>query len=427
MTRNLAKLVSLSISIVLLASFGFSQDRDTIKTAAGSQYLISAKAGGVNYISGRVSIDRKNATSGYLVKGDSVEVGEKVITDRGSRTEILLNPGSYARIDENSSFEFITTDLDDLQLKLNRGSAIFEVYAGNGFYVTVLTPTSRFYLIKSGVYRVDVLPNGASRIEVRKGKAQVGTLDAKRLGKGKSALVSGQSASFSKFKRSDRDGFESWSRNRAKGLAKANARLKSRNVRRSVYGSSVFGNRSTFYGSGVWAYDGFSGSYCYLPFGNRRSPYGFGLRRNISYDELAQRSFYNHRIYAGSGNGNTGGSRNDSPIANPNPENNGSTPVPRRGRPRNPSSLDDDGLPVDQRKRSRGSNPRTTPRTAPRRSQPRTTPRTAPKRSQPRSAPRSVSPPRPQPRRASPPPRRSAPPRSRPAPRSKVSPKDTDQ
>jgi hypothetical protein len=38
-----------------------------------------------------------------------------------------LNPGSYIRLAENSSFEFLTTSLDDLQLKLSDGSAMLEV------------------------------------------------------------------------------------------------------------------------------------------------------------------------------------------------------------------------------------------------------------------------------------------------------------
>lgn len=411
MTRYLTKLVLFSFTSVLFASFGFAQDRDTIKTAAGSQYIISATAGGVNYVSGRVSVIRNDSTSGYLVKGDSVEVGEQIVTSRGSRTEILLNPGSFARVDENSSFEFVTTDLDDLQLKLNRGSAIFEVYAGNGFYVTVLTPASRFYLVKSGVYRVDVLANGTSRIEVRNGKAQVGNLDAKKLGKGKSALINGTSASISKFKRSERDNFEIWSRERAKGLAEANARLKSKNVTQSVFGSSAFNNRNTFFGSGVWAYDPFSGSYCYLPFGySGRSPYGFGLRRNIGYNDYSQRYYYYQRQVYNSGRNSNGGAFTEQPSTNPNPGNADGTTVRRRARLKNSDTID--GLPAQSRRRSeaspRGSNPRATPRT------------------QPRPQPRRATPPRPQPRRASPPPRRSTP-RSEPPARSRVNPKNTDQ
>ncbi|NNE98751.1 MAG: hypothetical protein HKN25_06995, partial [Pyrinomonadaceae bacterium] len=80
MNRNLAKLFSICLSVVFIASYGFSQDRDTIKTAAGSQYLISAKAGGVNYVAGRVSVLRKDSTSGILVKGDSVNDGETIDT-----------------------------------------------------------------------------------------------------------------------------------------------------------------------------------------------------------------------------------------------------------------------------------------------------------------------------------------------------------
>ncbi|NNE98560.1 MAG: hypothetical protein HKN25_06020, partial [Pyrinomonadaceae bacterium] len=318
--------------------------------------------------------------------------------------EILLNPGSYARIDQNSSFEFATTDLDDLQLKITRGSAIFEVYASKDFYVTVLTPSSRFYLIKSGVYRVDVMPDGASRIEVRKGIARVGSLSAKKLGKGKSVFVSGTSLAQTKFKRSERDAFEAWSRERAKGLAKANARLKRKSVKRSLFGSSAFNQRNTYFGSGVWAFDPRTGFYCYLPFGySGRSPYGFRLSRNIYYYDLAVRSYYYQQSYSGRRNHDSG-SNTYRPVV-PNTESGGKTNVGRPGRRKISTTIDGETAP--RRKR--------TPRFSGRRSNPRTTPRR-----QPGTAPRRVSPPRPRPRRMAPRTPQTAP-RSRPVTRTKVS------
>src|SRR5262245_58277222 len=84
---------------------------------APSKYLISAKAGGVNEIVGDVTVERAGRV-GRLFKGDEVQVGERVITGTDGKAEILMNPGSYIRLGANSSFEFVSTDLDDVRIKV---------------------------------------------------------------------------------------------------------------------------------------------------------------------------------------------------------------------------------------------------------------------------------------------------------------------
>ncbi|MDQ3800869.1 MAG: hypothetical protein M3384_15590, partial [Acidobacteriota bacterium] len=69
--------------------------------AASSIYVISAEAGGVNYVEGKVAVTRKADRSGYLLKGDELKVGDTVSTGTGGKAEILLNPGSYVTLGEN--------------------------------------------------------------------------------------------------------------------------------------------------------------------------------------------------------------------------------------------------------------------------------------------------------------------------------------
>ncbi len=293
MMKNLLSLFSALCVVALFASFSYAQNRDTVRSIAGNQYVISAQAGGVNMTIGEVSVQRKNLTSGYLVKGDSLEVGDKVVTAAGAKTEVLLNPGSYVRLGGNAEFEFITTDLDDLQLKLNRGSAMFEVYASDDFRVTVIAPGSRFYLIKSGVYRVDAFENGTSRIEVRKGKAQVGDIDATSVKKSRSAVVNGRDVAVSKFDRDERDDLEDWSRDRAKDLAKANAGLQRDNLRNTLWNGYRSSGWDTFNSYGLWTYSASFGGFCFLPFEyGWRSPYGFGLNRDLYYFRLPTVVYY---------------------------------------------------------------------------------------------------------------------------------------
>lgn len=211
------------------------ENREAI--AASSLYVISAKAGAVNYVSGKVAIDKKNSKSGYLVKGDTVEKGEKVTTGSDGKAEILLNPGSYVRLSENTDFKFNSTSLDDLQISLNSGSAIFEIITGDDFKVVISTPKSSFQLVKSGIYRVDALSDGAGKISVWKGKAKYGQGKNEVVKGGQTtAMINGQ-ISVQKFDRDNKGEFETWSKERAKSIAQANAKLQQKTMSRSLISS----------------------------------------------------------------------------------------------------------------------------------------------------------------------------------------------
>ncbi|MDH3528449.1 MAG: FecR domain-containing protein, partial [Acidobacteriota bacterium] len=162
-------------------------DREAVAAAAGNLYVVSAKAGGVNFVSGNVTIKRVDGTSGPLVKGNFVEVGDIVSTGADGRTEILMNPGSFIRLDHNSKFYFGSTSLSDLRVFVSGGTAIFEVFASDDFKVAVDASDSRFYLTKSGVYRIDVDGSGDARLEVWKGRAQAGDTSATQIKKGRAA------------------------------------------------------------------------------------------------------------------------------------------------------------------------------------------------------------------------------------------------
>ncbi|MDQ3750897.1 MAG: FecR domain-containing protein, partial [Acidobacteriota bacterium] len=123
MKKNLLSVFSVGLMTALFAAFTFAQESRRTVSEISSLYVISAKAGGVNFVEGKVAVTRKVGKSGYLLKGDTLEIGDKVSTGADGRAEILLNPGSFVRLAENSSFEFASTSLEDLQLKLNGGSA----------------------------------------------------------------------------------------------------------------------------------------------------------------------------------------------------------------------------------------------------------------------------------------------------------------
>jgi hypothetical protein len=283
MKKNLLSILSVLAMSVLFSAFAVAQsDRDNrIVSAAGDIYVISAKAGGVNFVEGNVSVARKNGKSGALLKQDKLEVGDRVSTGADGKAEILLNPGSFLRLGTNTEFEFLTTDLESLKLKVYRGNTIFEVYASDEFKIEVQTPKNKIYLIDSGIFRIDL--NGANEaVSVWKGKAQVGEDIANTISKGKRAIISGGQVSIVKFDRDNRDALDTWSKLRAKNIAQANKRLQDRVLSQSL-GDSFRNQGWGFYESfGLWVYNPIYGTYCFLPFGaGWRSPYGYGYGYNV--------------------------------------------------------------------------------------------------------------------------------------------------
>ena len=274
------------VSVFLNAPVNAQETRQTV-SAASSMYVISAKAGGVNYVEGKVSVMRKVGKSGVLLKGDTLEIGDRVSTGADGKAEILLNPGSFARLAENSEFEFSTTALENLQLKLNSGSAMFEVITDNEFTFAVNTPKAKFFVVKSGVYRVDVRGDGTSVIEVWKGKAQVGDVYNTEVKGGRQAVVNGTEVSVTKFDRGDKDALETFSKARAKELAKVNAKLQNRDVRTSLMSSFYRTGWSLNDSYGLWVYNSFYGTHCFLPFGyGWNSPYGYFYSSDIWHYNL---------------------------------------------------------------------------------------------------------------------------------------------
>lgn len=274
MNKLLFRTSSFLLVVFAFCLGGIAQKRD-IRPGVADKFVISADAGGVGFTEGSVSVARPGQTTGrLLVKGDRVEIGDRVTTDIDSRAEILLNPGSYLRVSENSEFEFKTTSLDDLQIALSSGSAIFEVYATDDFTVTVFTPKGQAVLVETGIYRVDLGLDGTGIIAVTDGQALVAGVKVKE---GRTATIGNGTVTVAKFDRGKRDEMANWSRSRSKDLAKMTSSLSQRDLRTSLassYRLGMWNMRSSF---GLWVFDRFHGRYCFLPFGyGWDSPYGYG-------------------------------------------------------------------------------------------------------------------------------------------------------
>lgn len=263
-------IVSVALLCAIMPSLAAAQTRE--------RFGISAKAGGVNNVSGRVRVTREEQQPQVLTSTDNLAAGDTVTTAFSSNAEILLNPGSYFRLGENSEFQFEDISLDHLRLRLMKGSAIIEAtgVADMDLGIKIATEHGEFTIVRSGVYRVDVRP-GFAEMAVRKGRASVGPNKTDIVKGGKVVTLTNGVAAVAKLDK-DKDAFDSWSKQRAQLLAQANARLMNRTF--NGYLSSFSGWDSWFWGPrrfGVWTYSARAGCYTFLPFYyGWSSPYGHG-------------------------------------------------------------------------------------------------------------------------------------------------------
>jgi hypothetical protein len=201
---------------------------------------------------------------------------------------MLLNPGSYLRVAENSEFELADSSLENLEVRLLRGTAIVEVTGADDeeLFIGITTPHTRMSIIRRGLYRVNVVPGDTTELIVRKGRVMLEGSHTKVKG-GNKVVFSSNSFSVAKLEKGDKrdkDIFDGWSKDRAQTLAKENSRISGRTL--SVL-ATTFSTDSSYLNrwgrsSGFWLYSTGARCYTFVPyFGGWDSPYGGGYARGF--------------------------------------------------------------------------------------------------------------------------------------------------
>src|SRR2546423_263235 len=215
------KVVTVIIAILSLSMLAQAQNRE--------RFGISAKAGGVNAVSGQVMVKREGQEAQLLTSHDDLVSGDIVRTGFGSQAEILLNPGTYCRLAENTEFVLVDSTLENLLVKLNRGSVIIEATGPDSVsqYIPIITAQQKFTILRAGIYRINATPE-TTEIFVRKGQIGLGKGEEYILKSGKKVVISGGVPTMAKLTKADNDDFDGWSKERGKTLARANQRLNAR-------------------------------------------------------------------------------------------------------------------------------------------------------------------------------------------------------
>jgi hypothetical protein len=134
-----------------------------------------ARPGTVNYIEGAAFIDGRplnshNAGSNALNPGD-------VLTTGAGKAEILLTPGIFLRVDDQSAVKMISPDLTQTQVELEKGRAAVEVdqiFPQN--MVQIVDGGVTTQLMKTGYYEFDadqpeaMVFDGRAEVQLTNGK-----------------------------------------------------------------------------------------------------------------------------------------------------------------------------------------------------------------------------------------------------------------
>jgi FecR protein len=298
----LPSLSILSVALILCCSIvSLAQNRE--------KFVISAKAGGINAITGEATVHSRGGSAWQqLMITDDLNSGDRVRTPYDGRVEILLNPGSYLRLGGNSEVELLDNSLANLEVRLLRGTAIVEATGADGLELNIgiSTPHTRLAIVRQGLYRLNVVPEDATELIVRKGRVILSDSHTKVKG-GNKVVFSATNVSVAKLNDQEKkvkDDVEVWSKDRAKTLAQANNRITNGMLTSALTSYSGFNYPFSSRGLGVWFFNARSGCYTFLPFYyGWGSPYGSSYSTSIYYPPAYTGSTTYHPSAGGSGGG----------------------------------------------------------------------------------------------------------------------------
>jgi hypothetical protein len=323
--KRTSSLANLGIAcFALLLSLGL-----VTKAQTREKFVISAQAGGVNAVSGRAERRPFPAADWSLLSvTDDLKTGDFVKTGADGRIEMLLNPGSFLRVGENSEFELTDNSLDNLEVRLLKGTAIIEATGADGteLAINITTPHARMLIVKRGLYRVNVTPGDSTELFVRKGRVMLEDNHTK-VKEGNKVVFSNTTFSVAKVekpKKNTGDELEMWSKDRAQTVALANNKIRTRDIDHVIAGLQDYWWTSFSASSGgVWLFNPYYRCFTFMPFGfGWGSPYGsnysrvFGCGSCSGYGPYypGYRPYYPTGVATGSGPVNPGSGPSSGPV-----------------------------------------------------------------------------------------------------------------
>jgi hypothetical protein len=280
----------LRIVAVSLAAATMSFALPSVTTSAPAQRL--GVPGTINYIEGQAMLNGQPISQGNAA--NLVVQPNQAINTQAGYVEVLLTPGAFLRIGQNSEVVMQSVGLANIQMQVLHGSAMIEAAdLVKGTVMDVNMDGATTQIEKSGLYDFDA---NQLAVKVLDGKAKVQeAAQDKSIGKDHEVLLADnpklKSQDFSKSVVQS-DPLYVWSSARSEAEAQENVKLASTIV---VNGG--------WYGPG-WYWDPFWADYAFVPgAGFLYSPFGWGfyspgfVYAAPFYGGVYGRGFYGHAGY----------------------------------------------------------------------------------------------------------------------------------
>jgi hypothetical protein len=225
-----------------------------------------AVPGALNYVEGQVSINGQ-AVNWLSVGSSELHQGQVVETGNG-RAEILLTPGVFLRLGDNSAARMISPDLTKTEVELVKGRADVEVdqlYKQNDLLVKIGGGETR--LLKTGLYAFNFENKS---VQVFEGEAEVLPEGGQQKGiavkKGHELAMNGDGAKPQHFDTAaSKDALYNWSSLRSQYLGEANVQLA------SAYEGAPGFAPGWFWDAGLYGYTWLPGDGAFF------DPFGYGF------------------------------------------------------------------------------------------------------------------------------------------------------
>jgi hypothetical protein len=264
MNRGIKEMKSRSMTLVTLLGLGLLGS--PLFAADQGDQPRQAIPGTVNYVEGAVYLDGLQLNS-KDVGNATLQPGQQISTSNG-RAEILLTPGVFLRLDNNSAVKMVSPDLTLTQVELDKGRAgveVDEIHDQNNLQLIDADVTTR--LNKRGYYEFDankpeaMVFNGEAHAQVGdnkwreiKGHHELALNDEQALAKEKPADFNENDA---------KDEFYNWNSLRSEYMGEANNQMAAEYT-------------GPYAGPG-WYWDPWAYDFAYMGFSPFASPFGWGF------------------------------------------------------------------------------------------------------------------------------------------------------
>jgi FecR-like protein len=231
------------------------------------QYMISAKAGLVNYVEGQANV----------IVHQQVSAGAPIQTWAQSHVEILLNPGSFLRLDENTTVVLDSVDLTNIEVRVVSGAILIETaQADKQTPIRVTAGNLKTAIVAPGVYQFS--GDTASVIDGKLRTAD-GSLTAR-----KGQEITDAGGQYEKEPLNLATSFtdlDQWSQQRSAELARANA------LAAYEQSGGLGGAGGYFYSGSGWLYSPFLLGYTFIPLHSYRSYWGYNFAPVAVFNQKA--------------------------------------------------------------------------------------------------------------------------------------------